>query len=156
MNREYPDYPLMGVAAVIFDGNGVWLARRGREPGRGEWSLPGGLVELGETHLKALEREIREELAVSIQVQGLVGVYDKIFRDSRGAVQYHYVVVDYWGWITQGRPVPAADVSEVCRVPLDQLDRLKLNPELIQAIQKAERLSRLHAESASSGARTSR
>jgi len=138
MKREYPEHPLVGVAAVIFDEASVWLARRNQEPSRGLWSLPGGLVELGETHLQALSRELREELGITITVGGLAGVYDKIFRDPEGRIQYHYVVVDYWGWITGGRPTPASDVSEVCRIPLDQLDGFGLDRELLLTIRTAK------------------
>jgi ADP-ribose pyrophosphatase YjhB (NUDIX family) len=138
MKREYPEHPLIGVAAVIFDGASVWLARRNQEPSRGLWSLPGGLVELGEDHLDALARELREELSIAIEIGGLAGVYDKIFRDADGRVRYHYVVVDYWGWITQGRPAAASDVSEVARVPLDGLGGMELDEELMLTIRKAE------------------
>jgi len=138
MKREYPEHPLVGVAAVIFDEASVWLARRNQEPSRGRWSLPGGLVELGETHLQALSRELREELGITITLGGLAGVYDKIFRDPEGRIQYHYVVVDYWGWITEGRPTAASDVSEVCRIPLGQLDGFGLDRELLLTIRTAE------------------
>jgi len=143
MKREYPGHPLVGVAAVIFDDASVWLARRNQEPSRGLWSLPGGLVELGEGHLEALARELREELGIAITVGGLAGVYDKIFHDPEGRVQYHYVVVDYWGWISQGQPTAASDVSQVVRVPLDRLDAFEVSKELIQTIRAAERAWRL-------------
>lgn len=143
MKREYPGHPLVGVAAVIFHDASVWLARRDQEPSRGLWSLPGGLVELGETHLEALARELREELGIAITVGGLAGVYDKIFHDPEGRVQYHYVVVDYWGWISQGQPTAASDVSQVVRVPLDRLDAFEVSKELIQTIRAAERAWRL-------------
>lgn len=143
MKREYPGHPLVGVAAVIFHDASVWLARRDQEPSRGLWSLPGGLVELGETHLEALARELREELGIAITVGGLVGVFDKIFHDPEGRVQYHYVVVDYWGWISQGQPTAASDVSQVVRVPLDRLDAFEVSKELIQTIRAAERAWRL-------------
>ena len=139
MRREYPEHPLIGVAAVLFDDASVWLARRDQEPSKGVWSLPGGLVELGETHLQALARELQEELSITISVGGFVGVFDKIFRDDQGRVRYHYVVVDYWGLITQGRPTPASDVSEVVRIPLEKLDTFDLDRELIKAVRIAER-----------------
>ncbi len=139
MKRKYPEHPLVGVAAVIFDDASVWLARRDQEPARGLWSLPGGMVELGERHLEALARELQEELSITIAVGGLVGVFDKIFRDTHNRVQYHYVVVDYWGWITEGRPTPASDVSDVLLVPLDRLDAFDLGRELIETIRTAEK-----------------
>jgi len=139
MKREYPKHPLIGVSAVIFDDASVWLARRDQEPAKGLWSLPGGMVELGEGHLEALARELREELSITIAVGGLVGVFDKIFRDPYNRVQYHYVVVDYWGWIAEGRPAPASDVSDVLRVPLDRLDAFDLDRELLETIRTAEK-----------------
>lgn len=139
MNREYPKHPMVGVAAVVFEGASVWLARRGREPGMGLWSLPGGLVELGESHLDALERELREELCIGIEVGGLVGVFDKIFRDPRDRIQYHYVVVDYWGWITEGRPTPASDITEAVRIPLASLDEVDADKDLVRAVRIAEK-----------------
>lgn len=138
MNREYPEHPLVGVAAVVFDGDSVWLARRNQEPSRGRWSLPGGLVELGEGHLQALERELKEELGIALSVGGLAGVYDKIFYDPEGRVRYHYVVVDYWGWISQGCPTAASDVSEVRKIPLAHLDGWGLDRELLITIRTAE------------------
>jgi len=138
MNREYPEQPMVGVAAVIFDGESVWLARRNQEPSKGRWSLPGGLVELGERHLQALHRELREELGVTLEVGGLAGVYDKIFYDLQGQIRYHYVVVDYWGWITQGYPTAASDVSEVRKVSLIHLEGFGLDRELLLTIRKAE------------------
>jgi 8-oxo-dGTP diphosphatase len=143
MDREYPEHPLVGVAAVIFDDASVWLGRRNQEPSKGMWSLPGGLVELGEPHLEALARELREELSIAIAVGGLVGVYDKIFRDPEDRVRFHYLVVDYWGWITQGQPTPASDVSEVLRVPLNELKRMGLDKGLMLTIREAERAYRL-------------
>jgi len=139
MKREYPDHPLVGVAAVLFTDTSVVLARRDREPGKGRWSLPGGLVELGEAHVTALGRELREELSVTVAIGGLVGVFDKIFRDPQGGVAYHYVVVDYWGWITEGCPTAGSDVSEVLLAPLDGLEGLDLDEELIQTIRTAEK-----------------
>jgi len=138
LNREYPKQPLVGVAAVIFDGESVWLARRNQEPSKGLWSLPGGLVELGEGHLQALERELKEELGITFSMGGLAGVYDKIFYDPEGRLQYHYVVVDYWGWIIRGLPTPASDVSEVWKVPLSHLEQVGLDRELLQTIRNAE------------------
>ena len=126
------------LSAVIFDHESVLLARRNQEPAKGLWSLPGGMVELGEAHIKALVRELREELSVTIGVGGLVGVFDRIFRDPKGLIQYHYVVVDYWGWITEGHPTPASDVSEALFVPLNELEKFDVDRDLIEIIRKAE------------------
>jgi ADP-ribose pyrophosphatase YjhB (NUDIX family) len=97
LKREYPKSPIVGVGAVIFDGASVLLAQRGQEPAKGTWSLPGGAVELGEKLVDALKREILEEIGIEIEVGGLVRVLDRIVRDGKKRIQYHYVIVDYWG-----------------------------------------------------------
>ena len=137
MKREYPERPIVGVSAVIFVDKSVLLVRRKQEPAKGQWSLPGGAVELGEGILEALARELREELSVKIAVGGLVGVFDKIFHDRKNQVQYHYVVVDYWGWLVEGKPTPASDISEALLVPLDELEEFDVDQELKETIRKA-------------------
>ena len=137
MKREYPERPIVGVSAVIFVDKSVLLVRRKQEPAKGQWSLPGGAVELGEGILEALARELREELSVNIVVGGLVGVFDKIFHDHKNQVQYHYVLVDYWGWLVEGKPTPASDVSEALLVPLDELGGFDVDQELKATIRKA-------------------
>ena len=137
MKREYPEHPIVGVSAVIFVDRSVLLVLRNQEPARGKWSLPGGAVELGESILEALERELREELSVKIAVGGLVGVFDKIFHDHKNQVQYHYVVVDYWGWLVEGHPTPASDISDALLVPLDELEEFDVDQELKETVRKA-------------------
>lgn len=137
MKREYPERPIVGVSAVIFVDKSVVLVRRKQEPAKGQWSLPGGAVELGEGTLEALARELQEELSVKIEVGGLVGVFDKVFHDHKNQVQYHYVLVDYWGWLVEGNPTPASDVSEALLVPLDELEGFDVDQELKETIRKA-------------------
>jgi len=137
MKREYPEHPIVGVSAVIFVDKSVLLVRRRQEPAKGQWSLPGGAVELGEGILEALARELQEELSVKIAVGGLVGVFDKIFHDHKNQVQYHYVLVDFWGWLVEGTPTPASDVSEALLVSLDELEGFDVDQELKKTIKKA-------------------
>ena len=85
VKREYPGGPIVGVGAVVFDDEAVLLVRRNQDPARGQWSLPGGVVELGETLREAVERELREELSISVEIGGLIGVYDRIFRDRKNS-----------------------------------------------------------------------
>lgn len=132
MNREYPDRPIVGVGAVIFVDQAVLLVRRNQEPGRGQWSLPGGVVELGETLWEALKRELKEEVSIGIMIGGLISVFDRIVRDLENLVQYHYILVDYWGWMTSGQPHPGSDVSEVRLVGPGQLESFQIGGELIE------------------------
>jgi ADP-ribose pyrophosphatase YjhB (NUDIX family) len=135
--REYPSRPVPAVAGVIFEKDSVLLARRGAEPALGEWSLPGGVVELGETLFQALERELFEEAGVRIRVGGLVQVAERIVRDCDGRIRFHYVIADYWGRIASGHPTAGSDVSDVCLVPLERIASLPLAPEVKSVIVKA-------------------
>ena len=137
MKREHPEHPIVGVGAVVFYGESVLLARRNQNPGRGQWSLPGGVVELGETLLEALSRELREEVSITIDVGGLVGVFDRIIPDADDGIHYHYVIVDYWGWIASGHPRPGSDISEVRLVALDDIENSGIDRELRNTILKA-------------------
>lgn len=124
MRREYPDAPIVGVGGVIFKDSSVLLVKRGQEPGKGQWSLPGGVVELGETLTDALKREMLEEVSINIELGGLVRLLDRILHDREKRVQYHYVIVDYWGWMISGKLRPASDVSDARFVTLSQLKNM--------------------------------
>ena len=100
--REYPSRPMVGVGAVVWDGNRVLLARRGKPPAQGIWSLPGGLIELGESAAEAVRREVREECGIEVEVGDLLGVFEPVFRESDGRIRYHYVVVDYLAYYRSG------------------------------------------------------
>ena len=95
MSRHYPASPVLGVGALILHGTRVLLVRRGREPLKGLWSLPGGVLELGETLAEGLQREVREELGLEVRILEVVEVFERITRDAEGQVAYHYVLVDY-------------------------------------------------------------
>ena len=142
MKREYPDRPIVGVGGVIFDGATVLLARRNQDPGKGEWSLPGGAVELGERVVDALKREIGEEVGITVEIGGLIRVLDRIIYDQAKRVRFHYVIADYWGWRVAGEPQPASDISDVRFVPLNQLAEMRVHPEVEETILMAEKLRR--------------
>ncbi|MBW2619427.1 MAG: NUDIX hydrolase, partial [Deltaproteobacteria bacterium] len=127
--RHYPSQPLVGVGGIIFKGGEVLLVKRGRPPGAGQWSLPGGLIEVGETINQALDREISEETGLSVDIGPLVEVYEWLDRDDQGAVAYHYVVLDYLCLWQGGRPQPDSDAAEARWFHLGDLARLGLKPE---------------------------
>ena len=137
MKREYPEGPIVAVAAVIFLEGSVLLARRNQDPGRGQWSLPGGAVELGEGLLEALKRELREEASIKVEIGGLIGVFDRIVHDQQNRVRYHYVLIDYWGWIASGQPSPGSDISDLRIVPLEEFNEFDISTELKETVWKA-------------------
>jgi ADP-ribose pyrophosphatase YjhB (NUDIX family) len=101
------------VGAVVVETGRVLLVRRGRAPGAGRWSLPGGVVELGEPLEAAVQREVAEECGLAIRVHGLVGVVDRIVRDAAGRVRYHYILLDYLASPAGGHPRPGSDALAV-------------------------------------------
>jgi 8-oxo-dGTP diphosphatase len=95
MKREYPETPLVGVGAVILDQGSVVLVKRRFPPLAGEWSIPGGRLEIGETLREAVVREAREETGLTIEPAEVLGVYDRLLRDEAGRILYHYVLIDF-------------------------------------------------------------
>lgn len=137
MSREYPAYPLVGVGAIIFRNSEVLLVRRGAEPARGKWSIPGGLMEVGEEVEEAVRREIREETGLEIEIGGLVEVINRVVRDEGGRVQFHYVLLDYWCRHRGGEPRADSDISEACWMPMTALDGLDMTRGTLPVIEKA-------------------
>jgi 8-oxo-dGTP diphosphatase len=138
MRREYPDAPIAGVGAVIVRGGAepaVLLIRRGQEPLKGEWSLPGGAVELGETLEEAVRREVLEETGLTVEPVGIVQAFDRISRDAEGRVRYHYVLVDFLCRVTGGCPACASDALEARWAGPRELDGL--TPLTVEVIRKA-------------------
>ena len=137
--REYPDRPWVGVGGIVFKDDQILLVKRGKEPGLGRWSIPGGVVDLGETAAQALKREIREETGLIVEVRELVKVFERILTDTLGKVQYHYVLLDYLCRFQEGEPSPASDVSEAGFFHLYQLSELNLLEETVQVIKEAHK-----------------
>jgi ADP-ribose pyrophosphatase YjhB (NUDIX family) len=128
MRREYPDSPIAGVAAVVFLGHSVLLVRRKNEPSKGMWSLPGGVVELGERVEEALVREVEEETGIVIRPKRLLTVFDSMVSDDQGMTRYHYVLCEYLCEPLDVAICASSDVSESAWVPLKELDSLEMSP----------------------------
>jgi mutator protein MutT len=137
MRRDYPDQPIVGVGAVIFEDDQVILVRRGTPPSYGAWSLPGGAVEVGETLERAVIREVAEELALEVEVEEVVAVLERVFLDTAEKVQYHYVLVDFLCRAIGGSLRASGDALACHRVPLASLEGYPLSRETREVIQRA-------------------
>jgi 8-oxo-dGTP diphosphatase len=135
--RTYPERPIVAVGAVVVDGDRVLLVKRANAPLKGEWSLPGGAVEVGETLEAALAREVREETCLDVTVGPVVEVLDSIRRDTAGRVEYHYVIVDYLCRVAGGTAACGSDAAEIAWVPVADLDRYRLADTAIAVIRRA-------------------
>jgi len=137
MQREYPLDPLVGVGAVVVDNGRVLLVRRGREPLKGQWSLPGGLVELGESLIAGVAREVLEETGLIVEPVELVELLDRIHHENE-RVRYHYVIADYLCRVTGGTLNAASDADDVRwaeRAEWNSHSALKLDPITVRVIE---------------------
>jgi mutator protein MutT len=136
MGREYPDNPLVGVGAVIVQNDQVLLIRRGTAPLLGEWSLPGGVLECGETLREAVVREAREETGLTVEPGEMLGVYERVIRSDDGRVRYHFVLIDYLCRPVSGDLQAATDAADVRWFTPDQLPALNLAYDAHDVVQK--------------------
>jgi 8-oxo-dGTP diphosphatase len=136
MKRDYPEQPLIGVGAVIVSGGRALLVRRDSEPLRGEWSVPGGLLELGEKLRDGVRREAQEETGLEIEPGEVLDVFDSIFTDPAGRTQYHYVLIDYLCRPLSGEARAGSDVSDVRWVGLEALAAMGLRDIIEQVVRK--------------------
>ena len=142
MSREYPDRPFVGVGAVIVDAAArVLLVKRKFEPLAGQWSLPGGGVDVGETLDACVIREMREETGLDVEVGAVIEVFDRIMHDPGGRVQYHYVLVDYVCRPTGGTLGAASDVADVAWVEPGALAEYSLTDKATAVIGRALELA---------------
>jgi ADP-ribose pyrophosphatase YjhB (NUDIX family) len=125
MKREYPKHPLVGVGGVVIHRDRVLLIRRGSEPLKGEWSIPGGLVDVGEKLTAAVRRELKEETGLDVEPLEMITAFDRIMRDGR-RVKYHFVIVDYVCRLKGGRLRPASDVIAARWVRREDLPQFHL------------------------------
>ena len=137
MKRDYPDRPIVGVGAVIIEGERVLLIRRGSPPLLGEWSLPGGVVELGETLRAAAEREAREETGLHIKAGEVIEVLDRIISGREGAPQYHYVLIDFLCTVQGGELRAGGDAADVRWAGESEPAKYKLEQPAMEVIRKA-------------------
>ncbi len=134
MKREYPDQPLVGVGAIIIEVGRVVLVKRGHAPLAGEWSIPGGVLEVGETLREAAVREAFEETGLTIEPGDLLGVFDRVLRDDVGRTQYHYVLIDFLCRRIAGDPHAAGDAAEARWFTREDAGKLPLAKDTAEVI----------------------
>jgi len=137
MSRRYPSRPVVGVGAIITRGNEVLLVRRGREPQKGIWSVPGGVLQVGETLEEGVRREVREEAGLDVRVVERVEVLERILHDAAGKLEYHYILIDYLCEPTGGTLQAADDAAEAAWVDRSDFDDYEITPGTIEVINGA-------------------
>ena len=122
MKRLYPDQPVVGVGAVIINEGKIALIKRGNEPSKGKWTIPGGLVELGESPEQAVIRETKEETGLDVENPRLIDLVSNVDLDEKGKVKYHYVIIDYFVHVKNGNAQAASDAVELRWVPFNEVE----------------------------------
>jgi len=144
MQREFPQASLIGVGAVIVQDGRVLLVQRGRDPMKGQWTLPGGVLEVGESLVEGVAREVREETGLEIEVLELVELLDRIHRED-GRVRFHYVIADYLCRVTGGELHAASDADAVRwieRAEWNSHSALKIDPITTRVIEEGWQMAR--------------
>ena len=140
-SRRYPDKPLLGVGALVFRGVGedleILLVERGKEPLKGFWSLPGGLLEVGERLTEGIRREVREEAGLEVEPLSVFEIFERIMPDAGGRTEYHYVLIDYLCRVSGGTLKAASDVSAVAWVSRANLSQYRITEGTLSVINRA-------------------
>lgn len=136
MKREFPEVPLVGIGAIIIENDRVVLVKRAHPPLQAQWSIPGGVLEVGELVREAAVREAREETGLMVEPGELLGVYDRVLRDAEKRVQYHYVLIDFLCRRVAGDLVAAGDAAEARWFTREELSALNLAEDTQDVIAK--------------------
>jgi ADP-ribose pyrophosphatase YjhB (NUDIX family) len=136
MPREYPEQPLVGVGAIIIENSRVVLVKRAHPPLQAQWSIPGGVLEIGEMVRDAAIREAREETGLTVEPGELLGVFDRVLRDPTGRVQYHYVLVDFLCRRVSGELAAAGDAAAARWFTREELPAMNLAEDTLEVIDK--------------------
>lgn len=136
MPREYPAHPIPAVGVVVVNDHQVLLVQRGREPGLGRWTIPGGAIEVGETIHEAARREMREECGIEIEPGRLLQAFETITRDDAGRVRFHYVILDLLAAYVSGELAHADDVSGARWFGADELESVDVMPAAAKLVRE--------------------
>jgi len=149
MAREYPDRPVVGVGGVVIENGRALLIKRGSEPLLGQWSIPGGTLELGETLQEGVARELLEETGLNVEVQDMIEVFDRIFTEpgsggggNAARPKYHYVIVDYLCERRGGEAKPGSDVTDLVYAAEEELERFNLTSTALRVLRRAFAIAR--------------
>jgi 8-oxo-dGTP diphosphatase len=137
VRREYPRGAIPSAHAITFREGKVLLVRRAHEPSKGRWSVPGGMIELGETLRDAAQRELREECGIEVEVDRVIDAADNVVLDEGGRIRFHYVVIYLLARNSRGDARPNSDASEIRWVGLDELGGLDIHPAAKEAVRRA-------------------
>ncbi len=140
VKKLYPEHPVVGVGAIIVQEGKLLLEKRGHEPAKGKWSIPGGTVELGESLEAAVIRETKEETCLDVEEPRLVGVVDQMDLDEAGKVKYHFVIVDYIVKLKGGVLHADSDADELKWVPLEEVETYNLTASFRRFFVKNKKL----------------
>jgi 8-oxo-dGTP diphosphatase len=144
LKRLYPDQPIIGVGAVIICNGEILLEKRKGEPGRGKWTIPGGLVELGEGAEQTVMREVREETNLEVEDPKLIDVVNNVTLDEDGRIKYHFVIVDYFVKLKGGKLKAADDAAELRWVRFSEVEKYDLTESFREFFKRNyERLRKL-------------
>jgi 8-oxo-dGTP diphosphatase len=134
--REYPDRPLVGVGAAVMKGDMLLLIKRAKEPGKGLWSIPGGLVELGESVRETARRETMEETGIEVEVGELLGVFDSPTYDEKGRLRFHYILIDFSARPVGGSLKGSSEIQDLKWVRTDEIKQYELTSVLGKLLEK--------------------
>ena len=141
MDREYAGHPMVGVGGIVLNEGKVLLVRRGQQPGYGKWSIPGGMVELGETLTEAIRREVLEECGIEIELTDVIAVLERVIRREDERVRYHYILIDFLGYWKGGELQPASDILEARWADPSEMENLEMTDRTKQVVFEAMGLS---------------
>ena len=136
MKRLYPNQPIVGVGVVILRDRRILLEKRKNDPGKGKWSIPGGIVELGENIEETVIREVKEETGLNVENPEHIDIVDNITKDEKGQIKYHFVIIDYSVKLKGGKPEAASDAEELRWVKFEDVEAYDLTKTFREFFQR--------------------
>ena len=146
VKRLYPKQPIVGVGAVVICDGKILLEKRKNEPGKGKWSIPGGLVELGENVEQTVIREVKEETGLEVEKPEHIDIVDNVIRDKNGEIKYHFVIIDYFVKLKGGTMKAMSDAEELRWVTFDEVEKYDLTKTFREFFQRnRQKLEKLNS-----------